>query len=579
MIPAPVTNQRIALSSITDHCIETQCRQKAEHTAAAASQRAGSSAMDFTAIGDSLVRDSQEFSGNATQWQTLLSELDTKLAYSRGQGQQVYCDRHIRRGMMLSRDRIDLLLDEGSQFVELLPFAGLGLKDEPPCANLIAGIGRVAGQLVMVVSHIPTVNGGAWSEYMVKKQIRVMEIATENHLPVVALVQSAGVFLPNQFKIFHPGGQIFRDLVNHALAGNGSCSIVFGSGTAGGAYQPGLSGHSIFVERQAQVFLGGPPLVKMATGETITAEDLGGAAMHSKISGVSDELATTEFEAIRKAREWVSSLNLTPSGLASPSYLPPRLSEEDFFGLVSTNIKTPFDMLQVVARLVDDSRVSIFKPAYGANLLCASAAIQGHAVGVIANTNGVLYNAESDKAVQCIMSCNQRNVPIVFLHNVTGFMVGSKTEQSGLIKAGSRHVGAIVASRVPHISIVCGASYGAGNYAMCGRSYKPRFLFSWPNSRCSVMGAQQLSGVLSTIARSSAKSRGKQVDEAQVELREAEFRQRVEDDSNVYRTSAELLDDGVIDPRDTREVLGLCLQVVTKEGVRGHEGMRGVSRM
>ncbi|BFZ55811.1 hypothetical protein PYCC9005_002852 [Savitreella phatthalungensis] len=532
----------------------------------------------LTPLADSCIRDAAAFKSNEQSWSALLKELDQKTSYSRGQGAQIYLDRHVQRGMLLARDRISLLLDEDSPWLELLPFAGLDLPDEPPCANLIAGIGRVSNQIVLVLSHIPTINGGAWSEHMVKKQVRVMEIATENRLPVVALVQSAGVFLPNQFKIFHPGGQIFHDLVNHSLQGLGSCSIVFGSGTAGGAYQPGLSSHAIYVERQAQVFLGGPPLVKMATGEEISSEELGGASMHSKISGVSDELAMTEFDAIAKAREWVTSLALTQVA-RQKSFVPPRLSEADLLGLVSTNLKTPFDMLQVIARLVDDSRVALFKPAYGVNLVCASAQIRGHNVAFIANNNGVLYNAESDKAVQFIMACNVRQVPIVFLHNVTGFMVGSKTERSGLIKAGSRHVGAIVASTVPHISIICGASYGAGNYAMCGRSYRPRFLFSWPNSRCSVMGAQQLSGVLSTIARSSAKSKGATVDEEQVLKREEQFRQRVEQDGSVYRTSAALLDDGIIDPRDTREVLGICLDVVTKDGVNGDPGMRGVSRM
>lgn len=535
--------------------------------------------MSLAVYASSLLKESAEYKQNQSQWGDLLAVLQEKTLYSRRQGLDVYTKRHIDRGMMLARDRIDLLLDEDSTFLELQPFIGLDLQDEPPCANLIAGIGVVVGRPVMIISHIPTSNAGAWSEYMVKKQVRNMEIATENALPVIALVQSAGVFLPNQFAIFHPGGQIFRDLVNHALAGNQSCSIVFGSGTAGGAYQPALSSHTIFVDKQAQVFLGGPPLVEQATGEKIGAEELGGAEMHSKTSGLSDILASDEFDALQKAREWAMTLGAAADASPTTHFLPPRHSAEELLGIVSTNLKTPFDMLEVIARIVDDSRMMQYKPLYGINLPCTFAQIHGHSVGIIANNNGVIYESESGKAVQFIAACNQRSIPIIFLHNVTGFMVGSRSERAGLIRHGAQFVGAIVASRVPHISIICGASYGAGNYAMCGRSYRPRFLFSWPNSRCSVMGSQQLSGVLSSIARSSAKSKGLQVDEQDVLKNEATFRDRVERDGSVWRTTAAGLDDGIIDPRDTREVLSTCLALFARQGVRGWTGMHGVSRM
>lgn len=531
-----------------------------------------------------VIKASGDYTGNQAAWADLLEELRVNTETTRAQGSDVYKNRHIMRGMLLARDRIALLLDEETQFLELLPFRGFqeNAGQDTTCANLICGIGTVAGLQCMVISHIPTINGGAWSKGMVQKQVRIMAIATENALPVVALVQSAGVFLPNQFDIFHPGGQVFRDLVAHSLAGNSSCSIVFGSGTAGGAYQPGLSSHTIFVDKQAQVFLGGPPLVEMATGEKITAEALGGAELHSKVSGLSDQLADDEFDAIAKAREWCLMLQTTRVNmpkLAHATYLPPRHDPEELLGLVSTNLKVPFDIVQVYARIVDDSRMTLFKPLYGVNLPCAFAEIQGHKVGIIGNNNGVIHLAESLKGTQFISLCNQRSIPIIFMHNVTGFMVGSKSESSGLIKAGSRFVGAIVASRVPHISIVCGASYGAGNYAMCGRSYNPRFLFSWPNSRCSVMGSSQLAGVLSSIARSSAASKGNKIDEAEVLQREEAFRKRVERDSNVYRTSASGLDDGIIDPRDTREVLGLCLDVCKRPGIQGWQGMSGASRM
>ncbi|ORY82133.1 carboxyl transferase [Protomyces lactucae-debilis] len=542
------------------------------------------SADQLTVCPSTVIKTSEEYQNNLAAWEGLLEELRVNTEATRQQGSESYKDRHIGRGMLLARDRINLLLDEEAQFLELLPFKGFqeDAGQDTTCANLVTGIGTVAGIQCMIVAHLPTINGGAWSKSMIAKQFRIMEIATENSLPVIALVQSAGVFLPNQFEIFHPGGKIFRDLVTHSLAGNSSCSIVFGSGTAGGAYQPGLSSHTIFVDKQAQVFLGGPPLVEMATGEKITAEALGGAEMHSKVSGLSDQLADDEFDGIAKAREWCLMLQTTkinmPLKPVAP-YLPPRHDPEELLGLVSTNLKVPFDIVQVFARIVDDSRMTLFKPLYGVNLPCAFAELQGHKVGIIGNNNGVIHLAESLKGTQFIHLCNQRSIPIIFMHNVTGFMVGSKSESSGLIKAGSRFVAAIVASRVPHISVVCGASYGAGNYAMCGRSYNPRFLLSWPNSRCSVMGSSQLAGVLSSIARSSAASRGNKIDESEVLKREEVFRQGVERDSNVYRTSASGLDDGIIDPRDTREVLGLCLDVCKRPGVKGWEGMMGASRM
>lgn len=320
--------------------------------------------------------------------------------------------------------------------------------------------------------------------------------------------------------------------------------------------------------------------MEQATGEKISAEELGGAEMHSSISGLSDSLAHDELDAVLKAREWVTTLNLaSPQKSQIQNYLAPTYDVEELLGIVSTNLKTPFDMAEVVARLVDGSRFSPFKPKYGRNLLCNFAEICGHAVGIIGNNNGVIYEPESSKAVQFISLCNQRSVPIIFLHNVTGFMVGSKSEKAGLIKRGASFVGAVVASRVPHISIICGASYGAGNYAMAGRSYNPRFLFSWPNSRCSVMGSAQLSGVLSSIARSSAASQGKKIVEADVVRNEEAFAKRVEADGSVWRTSAAGLDDGIIDPRDTREVLRMCLDVVTKNGIQGWSGMTGVSRL
>ncbi|KND87609.1 putative methylcrotonoyl-CoA carboxylase beta chain, mitochondrial [Tolypocladium ophioglossoides CBS 100239] len=381
--------------------------------------------------------------------------------------------------------------------------------------------------------------------------------------------QLLGVFLPQQFKVFHAGGQIFRDLARRSQLGQQSCAIVFGSSTAGGAYHPALSDYSIFVRGQAQVFLGGPPLVKMATGEVVEAEELGGAETHAKITGLADQIANDEFDAIRKAREWVATLGCWPTAqvAVSETPLPPRYPAEDLLALVNPDVRKPFDMVEILLRLVDDSRLSTFKPSYG------------HNVGIVANRVPVINVDEASKGAQFVRLCNQSNLPIIFLHNVTGFMVGKKAEHAAIIKKGAQMVSAVSCSTVPHISVILGASYGAGNYAMCGRAYKPRFLFTWPTGRCSVMGPDQLAGVMQTIEANSARSKGKEVDGAAVESRVQKLRDSVQSDSESYRTSAALLDDGVIDPRDTRHVLGMCLEVVKIPGVKGADGHRVLARM
>ncbi|KAH7063487.1 carboxyl transferase domain-containing protein [Macrophomina phaseolina] len=511
---------------------------------------------------------------NREEWQPILDKFHAALAQSSIEGDQKSISRHCGRGQLLPRDRISLLLDQDSPFLELGAFAGYGLENSNACANLISGIGSVCGRMCLVLSHIPTQSGGAWNEYTVIKQNRVTEIATENDLPIVALVQSAGVFLPEQFRVFHKGGQIFRDLAVRSQLGQLSCAVVFGSSTAGGAYHPALSDYTIFVQDQAQVFLGGPPLVKMATGEVIGAEELGGAKIHASVTGLADQIATDEFDAIRKARDWVSSLAAPEPALGDAAPLPPRYSAEDVVSLVDPDIRKPFDMGEVLLRIVDDSRVSVFKPSYGRNLITSWAKINGHTVGIVANQTPVINSDEAAKGAQFIRLCNQQDTPVVFMHNVTGFMVGSKAEHAAIIKRGAQLVSAVSCSKVPHISIICGASYGAGNYAMCGRAYKPRFLFSWPTGRCSVMGAEQLSGVMETIERSSAESRGTAIVEEELKAKVGRFRDRVQRDSECYRTSAVGLDDGIIDPRDTRDVLGMCLDVVTKTGVSGAEAHR-----
>ncbi|KXH47964.1 carboxyl transferase [Colletotrichum nymphaeae SA-01] len=417
-------------------------------------------------------------------------------------------------------------------------------------------------------------------QLLLLKVNRILEIGFENDLPLISLVQSAGVFLPQQFRVFHKGGQLFRDLAIRSQQGKPSCAIVFGSSTAGGAYHPALSDYTIFVENQAQVFLGGPPLVKMATSEVVTAEELGGAKIHASTTGLADQIAMDEFDAIQKAREWVATLRTPePSRLLANTAdpVPPRYSIDDLLYLVNTDIRKPFDMREVLLRLVDDSRMSIFKPSYGTNMLTAWADILGFRAGIVANQTPVIHPHEALKAAQFIRLCNQENTPIIFLHNVTGFMVGTKAEHSGIIKAGAQLVSAVSCSTVPHISIILGASYGAGNYAMCGRSYRPRFLFTWPTGRCSVMGPDQLAGVVETIRTKS--NGGSKLSPEEIKAQAAQLREDAYRDSTSYATSSMLIDDGIIDPRDTRDVLGMCLEIVGLSGQKSAESHRFLARI
>ncbi|KAL3444526.1 carboxyl transferase [Aspergillus insuetus] len=510
------------------------------------------------------------FRQNEEDWKPVLERFEQNLQQISSEGDEVSLKRHQSRGQLLPRDRIALLLDHDSPFLELGAFAGFGNPNSTPSGNLIAGIGNVSGRPCMLMSHIPTQSGGAWNEMTVLKVNRIMEVAFENDLPLISLVQSAGVFLPQQFRVFHKGGQLFRDLAVRTQHGKPSCAIVFGSSAAGGAYHPALSDYTIFVENQAQAFLGGPPLVKMATGEVIEAEALGGASVHAIITGLADQLATDEFDAILKAREWVASLDLRVSPLhGRVQSAEPLYPAEDIFRLVNPDIRKPLDMTEVLLRLLDGSRLSVFKPKYGPNIITARAHILGFPVGIVANQLSVINPNEAAKGAQFIRMCNQQNVPIIFLHNVTGFMVGAKAEHAGIIKLGAQMVSAVSCSTVPHISIIVGASYGAGNYAMCGRSYKPRFIFTWPIGRCSVMGPDQLSGVMEQVQRASAKSKGKSLSPEKLKASVESFRQSAQRDSECYATSGMLIDDGIIDPRDTRDVLGVCLEVVNLQEVKG----------
>ncbi|KAJ5103935.1 ClpP/crotonase [Penicillium argentinense] len=522
----------------------------------------------------------EQYQANKTSWEPILEKFENALKQVAVEGNEVSVRRHQSRGQLLPRDRISLLLDQDSPFLELCAFAGYENENSTPCANLVSGIGNICGRPCLLMSHIPTQSGGAWNEMTVLKVNRILEISLQNDLPLISLVQSAGVFLPQQRTVFHKGGQLFHDLAIRTKMGKPSCAIVFGSSTAGGAYHPALSDHTIFVENQAQAFLGGPPLVKMATGEVVEAEELGGAKVHATMTGLADQIAVDEFDAIEKSREWVASLQMsspTTSDLLEP--VSPRYSIDDLLSIVNPDIRKPFDMSEVLVRLVDGSRLSVFKPKYGANMITAWAHIMGFPVGIVANAISIINPQEASKAAQFIRLCNQQNTPIIFLHNVTGFMVGQKAEHAGIIKMGAQLVSAVSCSKVPHISVILGASYGAGNYAMCGRAYKPRFIFTWPTGKCSVMGPDQLAGVMETVQLASAKSKGKTLSPESLKSQIQEFRDTAQKDAECYSTSSMLIDDGIIDPRDTRDILGMCLDVVNLQGVKSQGNHQFLARI
>ncbi|KAK3278684.1 hypothetical protein CYMTET_13391 [Cymbomonas tetramitiformis] len=525
---------------------------------------------------------SDEFQANYKEMQNLVTELNGRLEEALWPGSDKACAKHIKEGMLLARERVELLLDDDSPFIELCPLAGWGMKGITAGAGTIAGIGLVCGVECMLSASNPTIKGGASNAMSVKKGIRIAEIALENRLPMIQLVQSAGGDLRDQFNVFHAGGAIFRDLAYRSRQGIPSIAVVFGSSTAGGAYQPGMSDYTVLVKDQAKVYLGGPPLVKMATGEEVSHEDLGGAEMHAKVSGVSDYLAVDEKHALLLTRQIVGSLNhekITPLPAAYLAGMvePPLYPADELLGIASADVRVPYDAREVIARLTDGSRFNEFKPLYGPGLVTAFAFICGFPVGVLAN-NGVLFNAEANKGTQFIHLCNQRKTPIVFLANITGFMVGQKYEREGMIKQGALMINAVTNSAVPAITIQMGASYGAGNYAMSGRAYHPRFIFAWPQSKCSVMGPDQLTGVMEMVQRQSAANAGKKVDESVWEKSRAKLHAQVENEGNVYYTSSRLIDDAIIDPRDTRDVLGVCLSAIHSGEVRSREHI-GVCRM
>ncbi|HZN20472.1 MAG TPA: carboxyl transferase domain-containing protein [Micromonosporaceae bacterium] len=533
---------------------------------------------------------SQSYLDNRSAMLARLDELDQALDAARAGGGEKYVARHHARGKLLPRERIELLVDRDSPFLELCPVAAWG-SDYPVGAGVVTGVGVVEGVECVLVANDPTVRGGAVNPYTLKKTQRAGEIAAANRLPMVNLVESAGADLPAQAEIFIPGGRAFRNLTRLSAAGIPTIAVVFGNATAGGAYIPGMSDYTIFVRGQAKVFLGGPPLVKMATGEETDDETLGGAQMHATRSGLADFLAEDERDALRLARQCVRRLGWRKLGPAPTGAGPdrgtgpgaglgaePKYDADELLGIPSADLRVPYDPREVLARVVDGSELDEFKPAYGTTLVTGWAQLHGYPVGVLANARGVLFSAEAQKAAQFIQLANASSTPLLFLQNTTGYMVGSEYEQGGIIKHGALMINAVSNSRVPHLTLNIGASYGAGNYGMCGRAYEPRFLFAWPNAKSAVMGPAQLAGVMEIISRQAAAAKGVPFDEEAAASARAMVEYRIEAESAALAMSGRLYDDGVIDPRDTRTVLGICLSAIHSGPVRGADGF-GVFRM
>lgn len=508
-----------------------------------------------------------------------LAELEAEQAKALEGGGEKYVARHRKRGKLLARERIELLLDPDTPFLELSPLAAWG-SDYPVGASMVTGIGVVEGVECLITANDPTVRGGASNPWTLKKAFRAHEIGHANRLPSLHLVESGGADLPSQKEIFIPGGALFKHLTQSSAAGIPTVAVVFGNSTAGGAYVPGMSDHVIMVKERAKVFLGGPPLVKMATGEESDDESLGGAEMHARTSGLADYLAEDERDALRQARRVVKRLNWRKA-YADPAAAaePPKYDEDELLGIVPGDLKVPFDPHEVIARIVDASDFDEFKPLYGTSLTTGWASLHGYPIGILANAQGVLFSEESQKAAQFIQLANQRDIPLLFLHNTTGYMVGKEYEQGGIIKHGAMMINAVSNSRVPHLSVLMGASYGAGHYGMCGRAYDPRFLFAWPSAKSAVMGPQQLAGVLSIVARQSAAAKGQPYDDDADAALRAMVEQQIESESLPMFLSGRLYDDGVIDPRDTRTVLGLCLSAIHTAPYEGARGGFGVFRM
>ncbi|MDP6932064.1 MAG: carboxyl transferase domain-containing protein [Myxococcota bacterium] len=513
---------------------------------------------------------SETYVANHEAMTRALGLLAKHLRRARSGGGVMYVARHIDRGKLLPRERVERLLDRDSHFLELCPLAGKDMQGCKPGAGMISGIGVVSGVEVAISANDSTQQGGAINEWGVKKMQRLSVIALENRLPGVSLIESAGADLPNQANIFVPGGRGFHDLTVRSRHRIPTICLVFGSSTAGGAYLPGMSDYAVMVKEQAQVFLAGPPLVKMAIGEEVDDETLGGADMHARTSGLADYLAQDELDAIRIGREIVAAIGWDKQGPGpSPGVPePPRFDPTELRGIAAMDVKQPIPAREIIARVVDGSRFLEFKPLYGPTLVTGFASIHGFRVGILAN-EGILMPASAEKGAQFIALCNQRNIPLVFLQNTTGFMVGKDVEQAGIIRAGAKLINAVSNSTVPALTVMTGASFGAGNYAMCGRAYGPRFVFTWPNHRIAVMGGEQLAGVLDIIKRQSAARKGVEVDEENLSMMKQMIQGKIDMESTADFATARVWDDGIIDPADTRDVLGIALSACHSAPVEG----------
>ncbi|MGW4246499.1 carboxyl transferase domain-containing protein [Nocardia sp. NPDC004722] len=495
--------------------------------------------------------------GHRAAHQALVGELRARLAVSALGGSEKSRERHLARGKLLPRQRVDQLLDTGSPFLELSPLAANGMyDDECPGAGVIGGIGRVSGRECVIIANDATVKGGTYYPMTVKKHLRAQEVALQNNLPCIYLVDSGGAYLPRQDEVFPDRehfGRIFYNQANMSAKGIAQISAVLGSCTAGGAYVPAMSDETVIVRNQGTIFLGGPPLVKAATGEVVTAEELGGGDLHSRTSGVTDHLAESDQDALRIVRNIVATLGpKTPTPWDVAPTVDPIAPQDELYDVVPVDLRTPYDVREVITRMVDGGEFQEFKAEYGKTLVTGFARIHGHPVGIVAN-NGVLFAESAMKGAHFIELCDKRKIPLLFLQNITGFMVGRDYEAGGIAKHGAKMVTAVACARVPKLTVVIGGSYGAGNYSMCGRAYSPRFLWMWPNARISVMGGEQAASVLATV-------RGDQ-SEADLEEFKAPIRAQYEAQGNPYYSTARLWDDGVIDPADTRTVVGLALSV------------------
>ncbi len=523
----------------------------------------------------------ESFLQNAAAMKELVADLRAKVAEVMGGGGPAACAKHTARGKLLPRDRIRSLLDPGAPFLEFSQLAAHGVYGEMiAAAGIITGIGRVAGRECVIVANDATVKGGSYLPLTVKKHLRAQEIAQQNHLPCIYLVDSGGANLPTQDEVFPDRehfGRIFYNQANMSALGIPQVSVVMGSCTAGGAYIPAMSDESIIVKEQGTIFLGGPPLVRAATGEVVTAEDLGGADVHTRVSGVADHFALDDAHALALARRAVANLNRIKSvALELREPCEPKYAPEEIYGVVPSDSKKQYDVREIIARLVDASEFDEFKSRYGTTLVCGFAHLWGYPVGIVAN-NGILFSESALKGAHFIELCSQRNIPLIFLQNVTGFMVGQKYEAGGIAKDGAKMVTAVSCARVPKFTVITGGSYGAGNYGMCGRAFNPRFLWMWPNARISVMGGEQAALVLARVKRDAIEAKGGAWSAEEEEAFKAPIRAKYEREGHPYYASARLWDDGIIDPADTRRVLGLAISASLNKPIE--ETRFGVFRM